>query len=594
MKAMIVERPVPLNRRVRVSDDSDPPLEPGRKKRKTPKVKTGCYSCRKRRVKCDEKRPNCHRCNRCGIVCEGYPAGVRFAKELAPISRPLAPNPQSPLPPYSRTISPISPISPLTISSRFEDEQQGLFFRKYMETATHIRGPIATSLWERLIPQSCEAEPYIRHAAVAVGAMSKTLAGMRLERDELHSAILSQNPDYVYALSQYDKALSGMRHAMGEGRANMRNAIFACLLVFCFENMNGRPALAAANAISGLVLFYDFLRKTKDKRAPGWIKREFEKRHIEDDLQSTLIALDLHVIFIMNPKVDAFNEIYIAGSDSAISKMPAEFPSLKIARHFWMVIMGRNHHFLQGVVKAGWALASVKPEAHDEGGPCEEGTDVSPGIHLFSMLEQPPMHMFDDMLRYREHIRRWSRASASLFNRISKSGTQVDKTAVLLLQINESLAHAMLAGAFCSTQSAYDEFLPEYQQIIDGVELVYPHLVEAYNGEPLYRFDLGIIMALFFVGSRCRDRKIRDRAAHFLNRNKDYREGMWDTGSVGAIVNFIIEVEEEKRDQYGEIAEEDKVSVAKGHLDIPNRTGLIKLSSKKKQGIAYIERAISW
>ncbi|PMD40538.1 hypothetical protein L207DRAFT_582728 [Hyaloscypha variabilis F] len=123
----------------------------------------------------------------------------------------------------------------------------------------------------------------------------------------------------------------------------------------------------------------------------------------------------------------------------------------------------------------------------------------------------------------------------------------------------------------------YGEFLPEYQQIIDGVEVVYPHLVEAYNDEPLYRFDLGGIIALFLVRSRCRDRKVRDRAVHFLNRNKDYREGMWDTGSVGAILNFIIEVEEEKRDQCGEIAEDDKVSVAKGNLDIPHRRGLIIL-----------------
>ena len=69
---------------------------------------------------------------------------------------------------------------------------------------------------------------------------------------------------------------------------------------------------------------------------------------------------------------------------------------------------------------------------------------------------------------------------------------------------------------------------------------------------------------------------------------------MWDTGSVGAIINFIIEVEEEKRDEYGEISEDDRVSVAKGHLEFPYRRGLITLCSKKNQSIVYTEKAISW
>ncbi|KAE9369896.1 hypothetical protein N431DRAFT_443517 [Stipitochalara longipes BDJ] len=592
MKATIVERPLSLNRRVGASDRTHPPLEPGRKKRKTPKVKTGCFSCRKRRVKCDERRPHCNRCIRCGIACEGYPAGVWSAKEPTIVARPLAPNVQSPVPLVSGAISPLSPLS---MSPRFENDQEGLFFRKYMEIAEHIRGPIATSLWERLIPQSSEAEPYIRYAAVAVGAMSKSLSDMRLEREGLRSSLLSQNSDYIYALKQYDKALRGMRQAINEGRADIRNAIFACLLIFCFENMSGKPAAAALNAISGLVLVYDMLRKAKDKRAPNWIKAQFEKYHIEDDLQSTLIGLDLHVIFIMNKKIDAFNEIYIAGSDSALSNMPEKLPSLKVARHFWMVIMGRNHHFLQKVVRAGRALAAAKSEEHNEGGHAEnEKTDLSPGVNMFCTLEHPPMHMFPDVLRYREYIRRWDRASAALFNHILNSGTQEEKTAVCLLQINASLAHVMLAGAFCTTQTAYDQFFPEYRMIIDGVEFVYPHLVQAHNGEPLYRFDLGIIMALFLVGVRCRDRAIRDRAAHLLNLNKDYREGMWDTGSTGAILNWIREIEDEKRDEHGEIAEEDKVSVAKGHLDLPRRRGFIRVSMKKKEGLVYREKAISW
>ena len=39
--------------------------------RKT-RAKTGCLSCRQRRVKCDEQRPNCVRCQKANILCAGY------------------------------------------------------------------------------------------------------------------------------------------------------------------------------------------------------------------------------------------------------------------------------------------------------------------------------------------------------------------------------------------------------------------------------------------------------------------------------------------------------------------------------------------
>jgi hypothetical protein len=36
------------------------------------RVKTGCITCRQRRVKCDERKPFCHRCEVANISCDGY------------------------------------------------------------------------------------------------------------------------------------------------------------------------------------------------------------------------------------------------------------------------------------------------------------------------------------------------------------------------------------------------------------------------------------------------------------------------------------------------------------------------------------------
>jgi hypothetical protein len=37
------------------------------------RTKTGCFTCRKRKKKCDERKPACKNCEQNNVVCEGYP-----------------------------------------------------------------------------------------------------------------------------------------------------------------------------------------------------------------------------------------------------------------------------------------------------------------------------------------------------------------------------------------------------------------------------------------------------------------------------------------------------------------------------------------
>lgn len=38
---------------------------------------TGCYTCRERKLKCDDAKPACNRCLAVGIKCQGY--GVKLS-----------------------------------------------------------------------------------------------------------------------------------------------------------------------------------------------------------------------------------------------------------------------------------------------------------------------------------------------------------------------------------------------------------------------------------------------------------------------------------------------------------------------------------
>lgn len=43
---------------------------------------TGCWTCRTRRLKCDETRPSCRQCDTKGLECEGYSTKLQWLRPL--------------------------------------------------------------------------------------------------------------------------------------------------------------------------------------------------------------------------------------------------------------------------------------------------------------------------------------------------------------------------------------------------------------------------------------------------------------------------------------------------------------------------------
>ncbi|KAL2149131.1 hypothetical protein VTH82DRAFT_8479 [Thermothelomyces myriococcoides] len=70
-----------------------------RKRNFSNRTKTGCLTCRKRKKKCDEKKPECNNCYKGGFVCAGYPQ-QRGAWTNKPESKPAQVNIESKDPNY--------------------------------------------------------------------------------------------------------------------------------------------------------------------------------------------------------------------------------------------------------------------------------------------------------------------------------------------------------------------------------------------------------------------------------------------------------------------------------------------------------------
>jgi hypothetical protein len=190
----------------------------------------------------------------------------------------------------------------------------------------------------------------------------------------------------------------------------------------------------------------------------------------------------------------------------------------------------------------------------------------------------------------REDIRRWWQASAAVFASVEKKGAQHEKVIMTLMKIHALLSHIQLAAAFMTSHVEYDAFLPEYTSIVELAEEIYPY--QASTGAPskqnpnlnskaghLFRFDLGIIYPLSSVGFRCRNSKVRGRAIALLKRSS-FREGIWDSQTVGCLTDWIRKIEEQGMDENGYIPEESRAVMTLCDVDLKSRSAVLGFTSK--------------
>lgn len=203
-----------------------------------PKVRSGCLTCKTRRVKCDEGKPACARCIRGDFVCDGYetqptkhevvlvpPAQVVPVKFL-----PLAPSPLPGLDGHS---------VPYLDAFRYHvaPELSGSFYMDFCE------GTILTGVHQ---------DDSIRQLVLALGAL--TLAIADDARDTRQSIVQSKpsplkvwgprsvkNRNHAASLKHYLKGVQGLRERLklDPAHVSVRTMTVMTILMALFEILQG-------------------------------------------------------------------------------------------------------------------------------------------------------------------------------------------------------------------------------------------------------------------------------------------------------------------------------------------------------------------
>jgi hypothetical protein len=196
---------------------------PKRRKARGPRSKTGCQTCRIRRVKCDEQKPACHKCTSTGRSCD-------YEAQSPPTTTPSHTQ-QPPSPHTIQTVNPQPlPLSLVPIVSHdYQSRRSFAFF--HSQTAAQLSGAFESHFWGRLIPQSTHRSPTLWHAAVALGAIhERFLAG--------DQSVFRCNGDLEqggFALREYGRAIGCLTEHKGSGRQSADVVLAACIMFACFE-----------------------------------------------------------------------------------------------------------------------------------------------------------------------------------------------------------------------------------------------------------------------------------------------------------------------------------------------------------------------
>ncbi|CAM1507654.1 Fc.00g072950.m01.CDS01 [Cosmosporella sp. VM-42] len=500
----------------------------------THKVRTGCITCKKRHVKCDEAKPQCGNCLKSRGHCEGYvekpkkqrtgPDQVRW--DSRQLTRPAPPRTQLKL-----------DLDALD----FRDSQSLLYFQEFVDL---VQGPwIATGssggLWDVALPQLSRNNTTLRYAAVGIGALSMWY------RQSRHKT-LSKAVAPVYAVTEADthyfRGVASYSHALKllSQHASIQDAVFLSVLSLCFETLRGHRKAALDHINHGLALLLAILTDQDTCRHVAALAPN------PKPLLGTVVDIFTHLLnqarlvfrgssatgpplpnFTrgLRHRKQSFESFIILISQlstrsTAADQVPAVFSSLDEFEEYWVVAQRERTAIgplIMDVIRTSEILSSADQTGINKFWLLLTG---DPRIKAFYEVSDKEMETLDA-------------AFLPLFNQVIMSDS---KSSAYLRAIHLRLQY-LACQAFenpmhyhnLETLQAKTPLFREYLSLADMAL----HIAKRDIKNPAQQLSLqcGLSWRLLLVAFFCRDPLVRDRAAWML---KDYpgEDGLWTTRSL--------------------------------------------------------------
>jgi hypothetical protein len=182
---------------------------------------------------------------------------------------------------------------------------------------------------------------------------------------------------------------------------------------------------------------------------------------------------------------------------------------------------------------------------------------------------------------YLQAFQRWNTSFRPLLAESLKDyNTKATRSAALALEIRWECLNATLRVNHFLGEMDYDNVTDAFERVVSiGRELI---ACEEENSDPKYSSQGALILSLYSVALKCRDRKIR-RAAIELLETKPRRESVIDSTFQAKLARLQMEIEEFGIGENEVIPEENRIRAIKSFADLQGRKGNMKYLKKDKE-----------
>ncbi|PYH86078.1 putative Zn(II)2Cys6 transcription factor [Aspergillus uvarum CBS 121591] len=497
--------------------------------------RNGCNTCRIRRVKCDEERPHCRRCQSTGRKCDGY--------NMLPTKQQQANNGPSEMRIIQHTPQVTQPthmwMFPTVDKLLTEEEYRSLEFFHARTAAC-----FGARAGGHLLNAACQ-DPGIRLAAMALCSLQRVV--LHGDNTPPHASLRGKQ----LALQQYNSAIRrGLKYFPGNGDGSADSILSMCVLFFCFESLQGHFRAAFRHVAAGLrILAQQQLRGRPVGNTllpPDVIQSIFavlESQMLEIDGKSPLSERN-GLLLVRGPGLpqplwtleeanDSFRHIYndflrLLSFSSTLDVPHTEAQMAQIVEQ----ILARYHQ-----VQADLDAWSLEFDCFLVNVFRWDGAD--PASHqLVRMLQ-----LWRTMMGVLLHME-WPPAETAWDGHLSEFTTVLNLAEEIILMSPPPVESSRSPPAVGKTRSspsdssspAPDERPPssslrENSPIRhDSPSIAYATILPRppHSSPSYFSMSLGILPALWTVATRCRDSRVRYRAIDIIGRSKR-REGVWDS-----------------------------------------------------------------
>ncbi|KAF7197767.1 Aspercryptin biosynthesis cluster-specific transcription regulator atnN [Pseudocercospora fuligena] len=457
----------------------------------TKRTKTGCITCRIRRVKCDEARPNCERCSSTGRTCDGYSTLPFSRRDLQAASKSNSPQQRTPSP-FPNGAYNLNPISKLVTDPAFSDVLEKRYFQFFRHrTVISTNSMIDSRFWDRTVPQACHSVPAIKHAILALASWHQ----------------LSNSPNDLqhryYADRQYQLALQEAKFMVSSAKESdvhdVDKLLIACIVFICFEGVRGDYAASALHMDNGRAICKQYAKRL---RSSG-------RRNDLVEIQQALARLDLPAVAFSDVS-SPYHYTLEDFLDTDPVLMPWQFqdvaeakvPLIDLSR--MMLVIG---HYLDRAYFKGDDAEAARLQAEKDN--CAERIEL------------------------------WKK----YFDQVAHNANPDSRLLVLNLQQWYHGIQAVSKAESVGPETRWDAVNDHFTAIVEIGEKIIERLLPV-EGEISFSYDLGYTISTFLTATRCRDPQIRRRALAIL-RAIPRQEGVWASLPAAAIAERWMRIEEE-------------------------------------------------